>query len=352
MKKIQILLLKNEMPHDHDGWVLSFRKFDQIEFKIIEIFADNWIELIQKEDFDVLVLRPPGRSSFFKQMYDDRVQLLTELYPGKLYPNIDLIKIYENKRYFRDWMLIRNIPHPKTWVFFSKEDAFQFLNTNKNYPLVSKLNIGASGKGVFFLRNKVQAFSEISKLFGEGKRILGAPNLKKGSLLKKIKKILKNPSFVKARLYEYKQQSEEIHKNYCIFQEFIEHSFEWRCVVIGDSYFAHKKLVIDGKSSGTLLKDYGNPPFEILDFVRALSMKHGIDSAAIDIFEHNGAYLVNEIQSFFGQSDRHQMYVDNVPGRYYFENGKCFFEEGSFNDNQCYDLRVKHLLKKFDCKKK
>jgi glutathione synthase/RimK-type ligase-like ATP-grasp enzyme len=340
------------MPYDHDGWVLSLKKFDQIEVKIIELFADNWLELIQKEVVDVLVLRPPGRSSFFKQMYDDRVQLLAELYPGKLYPTIDLVKIYENKRYFRDWMLVRNIPHPKTWVFYSKEDAIQFLNENKNYPLVSKLNIGASGKGVLILQNDFQAVREISFLFGEGKKIIGAPNLRKGSVYKKIRKLLKNPGFVKARLNEYKQQSDEVHKNYCIFQEFIEHSFEWRCVVIGDSYFAHKKLVKDGKSSGALIKDYGNPPLSLLDFVRELSIKHSIDSAAIDIFEHKGYYLVNEIQSFFGQSDPHQMYVDNAPGRYYYENKTWVFQEGSFNDNQCFDLRVKHILDKFDNIKK
>lgn len=340
------------MPHDHEGWIQSFKKFDQIEFKIIEIFADNWLELIQKEVFDVLVLRPPGRSSFFKQMYDNRVQLLAELYPNKLYPNIELIKIYENKRYFRDWMLVRNLPHPKTWVFYSKEDAVQFLQTNNNYPLVSKLNIGASGKGVFFLPNKDQTIREISILFGEGKRIIGAPNLKKGSLLKKIKKILKNPGFVKTRLSEYKQQSEEVHKNYCIFQEFIEHSFEWRCVVIGDSYFAHKKLVKDGKSSGTLLKDYSNPPIALLNFVREISIKHSIDSAAIDIFEHNGSYLINEIQSFFGQSDPHQMYINNIPGRYYYIDKSWVFQEGSFNVNQCFDLRTQHILDIFYSNKK
>ncbi len=340
------------MPNDHDGWVLSFRKFDQIEFKIIEIFTDSWLELIQKEEFDVLILRPPGRSSFYKQMYDDRTQLLAELYPGKLYPNIDLVKIYENKRYFRDWMLVRNIPHPKTWLFYSKDEAMNFLDSNKNYPLVSKLNIGASGKGVTILQNELQAIKVISILFGEGKKIKGAPNLRKGSLFKKIDKLIKNPGFIKARLNEYKQQSDEVHKNYCIIQEFIKHSFEWRCVVIGDSYFAHKKLVKAGMSSGSLLKDYGNPPLSLFAFIRELSEKHSIDSAAIDIFEHNGTYLVNEIQCFFGQSDPYQMFVDNAPGRYYFENDKWIFEEGSFNDNHCFDLRVKHVIDKFIMKKK
>jgi hypothetical protein len=143
---------------------------------------------------------------------------------------------------------------------------------------------------------------------------------------------------------EYKQQSNEVHKNYIIFQEFINHSFEWRCVVIGNSYFAHKKLVKSGKTSGSLLKDYSNPPLSLLNFVRELSINFKIDSAAIDIFEHNGKYLVNEIQCFFGQSDPHQMFVNDKPGRYFFDENKWVFEEGTFNDNQCFDLRLKHAL--------
>ena len=277
-------------------------------------------------------------------MYDDRIQLLSTIYPDKLYPNIDLIRIYENNRYFRDWLIIHQLPHPKTWIYYSKEEAIQFVDKCANFPIVSKLNIGASGKGVTILESKESVFKEIYLQFGEGKRIIGIPNIRKGSILKKLNKLVQNPGFIKSRLKEYKQQSEEVHKNYIILQEFIKHTFEWRCVIIGNSYFAHKKLVKAGKASGSLLKEYGNPPPTLLNFVREISIKHKIDSAAIDIFEHNGTYLINEIQCFFGQSDSHQMYVENLPGRYYFENEKWIFEEGEFNDNKCFDLRLTHAI--------
>lgn len=332
------------MPHDHNGWIISCQKHKNIRWKVVELVAENWFELIQKEPFDLLLLRPPGRSSFFKQIYDDRVQHLSTLYADKIYPSLEQVKIYENKRYFSDWLLVNRIPHPKTSIFYAKEEALHFVNLTKSFPLVSKLNIGASGKGVTILKTKEEAVSEIDKLFGDGKKILGAPNIRKGSLIKKMKKLLKNPRFLIDRMSEYKQQSNELHKNYVIFQEFINHSFEWRCVVIGTSFFAHKKLVKSGKSSGSLLKDYDSPPLSLLNFVKELSVKHKIDSAAIDVFEHGGEYLVNEIQCFFGQSDPHQMFVDNKPGRYCFNDEEWVFEEGSFNDNECFDLRLKHAL--------
>ena len=83
--------------------------------------------------------------------------------------------------------------------------------------------------------------------------------------------------------------------------------------MIGDSYFAHKKLIKSGKTSGSLLKEYVNPPESLLDFIHSLCEDHNIDSAAIDIFEKNESYLVNEIQCFFEQSDEHQMIVNNLP---------------------------------------
>ena len=36
---------------------------------------------------------------------------------------------------------------------------------------------------------------------------------------------------------------------------------------IGDSYFAHKKIVINKKASGSLEKEYVIPPIELLNFV-------------------------------------------------------------------------------------
>ena len=84
-------------------------------------------------------------------------------------------------------------------------------------------------------------------------------------------------------------------------------------VRIGDSFFAHKKLKILEKSSGSLLKNYDSPPLKLLDFVKAITDKHGFYSQAVDIFESERGYLVNEMQCIFGQSDPYQMMVDGRP---------------------------------------
>ena len=132
-----------------------------------------------------------------------------------------------------------------------------------------------------------------------------------------------------------------------IFQEYIPHEFEWRVVRIGDSFFAHKKLKTREKSSGSLLKNYDNPPLELLNFVKEITEKHRFYSQAIDIFESERGYLVNEMQCIFGQSDPYQMLVNGNPGRYRYLDDEWIFEPGDFARNGCYNLRLEFVLIKF-----
>ena len=78
------------------------------------------------------------------------------------------------------------------------------------------------------------------------------------------------------------------------------------------------------------------------------SEKHGFFSLAIDIFESEDGYLVNEMQCIFGQSDPYQMLVDGKPGRYVCNMDKWVFEEGDFAKNACYNLRLEFALNKFN----
>ena len=74
-------------------------------------------------------------------------------------------------------------------------------------------------------------------------------------------------------------------------------------------------------------------------------------SMAIDIFEgKNSGYLVNELQTIFGHiPDKkygtfHRLEVNGIPGRYINKDGKWIFEEGDFNTNQSYDLRLETAI--------
>jgi glutathione synthase/RimK-type ligase-like ATP-grasp enzyme len=345
MKKPLLAILKNESDQDYVLWVASCEKMsNRLDFDVIDLTLNDWIEKVMAKDYDMFLAIPPGVTSLFKQLYDERIWIINNTLSKPIYPTLTEIFIYENKRNLSYWLKVNKIDAPKTYVYYYKNEALDFIKTAK-YPVVSKLNIGASGNGVKFLQDKSEAENYVEQAFSiNGLEFKSGPKLKKGNMLKKVKKVLFKKGYFSNRMKEYKALSSENQRGFVMFQDFVPHSFEWRCVRIGDSYFAHKKVAKKGKASGTLDKSYDNPPLELLDFIDQFSNKFGITSAAIDLFEHNGKYLINEIQCIFGQSDEYQMLVDGKPGRYVRKNDKWFFEEGLFNTNKNYDLRLEHAL--------
>ena len=104
-------------------------------------------------------------------------------------------------------------------------------------------------------------------------------------------------------------------------------------------------MKVKDKASGSLLKNYGNPPLGLLSFVREVTDRFNFRSQAVDLFETApGEYLINEMQCIFGQSDPYQMLVDGKPGRYLWRENQWHFEPGDFNSNESYDLRVNFII--------
>ncbi|MCB0668088.1 MAG: hypothetical protein KDC80_19815, partial [Saprospiraceae bacterium] len=177
-----------------------------------------------------------------------------------------------------------------------------------------------------------------------GGRVTGPNWRKKGLITRAFKKLFK-PSSIMDRLRHYRLERSELQRDFVIFQEFIPHQFEWRCVRIGESFFAHKKMVKGEKASGALLKNYDNPPLELLDFIKEITDRAGFYSLSVDLFvDPDGHFLVNEMQCIFGQSDPYQMLVDGEPGRYRYLDGHWVFEAGDFNQYLSFLLRIDHFI--------
>lgn len=344
MYKKSVAILKNGLPSNHELWVRTCENNPSIDsFEVIDIFSNDWLKQIQSKSFDLILLKPPGKTSFKKKIYDERVFLLKNILDLPVYPSAIEVFLYENKRFLRDWLTANKLPHPETNIFFNQKEAIEFIDAMNFSRIVGKTNIGASGSGVVILKSKKEMLNYINLAFTEGVKNTSGPKIFKGSITKKLKKLTKK-GFVSNRLKEYKISAAETQKDFVILQKYIPHEYEWRCVIIGDSYFAHKKLLVGDKSSGTLKKGYDKVPVTLLNFLKKVSDEHNLKSVAIDLFDQDGTYLINEIQCFFGQSDPYQMLVDDKPGRYIFDDGEWKFEEGMFNTNECYDLRLEHAL--------
>lgn len=161
----------------------------------------------------------------------------------------------------------------------------------------------------------------------------------------RIKSFIINKSYRNQRVSIYIEIYDESQRCSVIFQEYIPHEYEWRVVRIGDSLFAHKKLKKGEKARGSSSKEYGKLPFDLLDFVKEIINKHQLYSQSVDIFESDRGYLINEMQCIFGKSERYQMLINGIPRRYVMIEGNWQFEEGDFNTNESYDLRLETASK-------
>lgn len=344
MRSYKLAILKNETDDAHLMWVKACKKM-HVKFDMIDLSLNNWMEELQKTNYDYYLACPSGTVSYFKTMYDERIYIIDKVLGFSVYPSFDEIALHENKRMLSYWLTSQNISHPKTKVFYKKNDAFDFINKT-SFPVLAKTNIGASGRGVEILKSKKAAVQYINKAFsGTGIKQAAGPNLKMGEIKKRLIYTLKNPNHLLKRLKVYKTVNEDVQKHFIIFQEYISHNFEWRVVKIGNSYFGYKKIKKGDKCSGRKGYIYDPPPFRLLNFVKQLCDKYNFNSMAIDIFEDGkGGYLINEMQTNFGHVQDHICEKDGKPGRFVNVNGKWNFEEGMFNTNLSYDLRLEHVL--------
>jgi glutathione synthase/RimK-type ligase-like ATP-grasp enzyme len=352
MKKYNLAILKNDTPEDHLPWVESCDKFsDRVTYKVIDFMASDWLEKSLAESYDFFLTRAPGRIAYYKQLFDERIYILNKVLGLRVYPTLNELLIYENKRMLSCFVKANNIPHPATRIIYDKQEALEFAK-NCDLPLVAKTNIGAGGSGVKIFKNRKEIIEYVEGSFSvAGIKRTFLPNFRKGDYLKRFMNRMKNVSETVEYFREKKRAATvDPQKWFVIFQEFIQSDYEWRCVVINGDYFGHKKLRTIGEMmSGTSKVSWDVPDPELLHLLKEIMEKNNLWCQAVDLFynEQRG-YLVNELQCFWGSKNPHQMIRDGIPGKFVFRDNTWAYVEGEYNTNNSYDLRLKHVLRMLD----
>ena len=299
-----------------------------IEYIVLDLFSDNWIDKIRKSNVDGILVNVMGALQEHKSMFNERLYIINKELGIPIYPSLKELFLYEDKRMYEYWLTVNRFPHPKTHIFYQKKKAIQFLNDAK-YPLVFKNNGGASASGVQIVKSKLLAKFYAHEIFGivDYRLSLGKVPWKKGGI--------PIPKFGMAQ------------KHYLLIQEYIPIKWEWRIIKIGDSYFGHQKLLKGNFASGSDMVGWVKPPKELLLMIKDLCEKGDFDSMAMDVLESlDSRFFINEIQSLFGSFLPYQMKIKEKPGRFIFNNGDFVFEEGEFNKFGSNLLRVKDFIYK------
>jgi hypothetical protein len=147
-------------------------------------------------------------------------------------------------------------PVVESWIFWSKKEALNWIE-NAVFPLIFKLKGGAGSRNVVLVKTKSQAKRLINRMFHRGIFSRGIPgfgnvkfkdfNLYKtihrwgGNILRKLRDEDISPFW-------------QIHKNYVMFQKFLDkNDFDTRVTIIGKRAFAFRRFsrYKDFRSSGS-----------------------------------------------------------------------------------------------------
>ena len=313
-KSRYVLGIIEEFDNNHLPYIAACENLG-ILYKTLDISGPDWIQVVRGSGCDAFLVWPSFKVSVWKRMFDERLKIMVEEMHRTIYPTYNEVWLNESKLRMSYWLEANNIPHTKTRVFYSHEQALKFAK-DADLPLVVKHDMGSRSAGVEILHDRTELLRYVNHRFGKGLICRGA-------------------------------DSRDSEWGNVLFQEFLPEVAEWRMIRIGESYFGHQKLTDGAFHSGSGKVGWYDPPRVLLDFIRNLTDKAGYTAMNVDIFETpDGRLVVNEIQSHFAAYVESQMYIDGKPGRYLYDysNREWRFEEGVFCRNSCCDLRVKVLL--------
>jgi glutathione synthase/RimK-type ligase-like ATP-grasp enzyme len=185
-----------------------------------------------------------------------------------------------------------NAPFVKTYVFYTKREAMEWLETT-TFPKVFKLRGGAGSVNVSLVKTKRQAQFLVSKAFGKGFTHINRINrlkdriwvLRRDKNMLALKKVLTGI----ARIF-FPNEVEifsHIEKGYIYFQDFIpQNEYDTRLVVVGNKCFGVRRFCRknDFRASGSGVYD-ANPDFintKCIDIAFKVANKIGSQSIAFD----------------------------------------------------------------------
>ncbi|MDN5354457.1 MAG: hypothetical protein PWQ09_1213 [Candidatus Cloacimonadota bacterium] len=279
--------------NEHRSYVESCKELG-IDYEIIDIIGDNWLDEILASDCEGFLCRTPSKFQERKDMFNEKLYVINKMLNKPIYPSYDELYIHENKKMMYYFLKLNGLPHVKTNIFYRKQDYYDFLE-KAEFPIVFKTSIGSTSKGVEIIKTKSRAKKIGRKVFG----ILNN-KLAKGYTPQTTGKIIP----IRARGL--------LQRHFILLQKFVDIKWEWRVVKIGESYFGHQKLLEGYFASGAAKKGWVKPPEELLFLLKRIADENNFYSVSLDVFEtKTGKFVINEIQSIIGQATKHLMIIDN-----------------------------------------
>ncbi|MBN1414290.1 MAG: hypothetical protein JW973_04255 [Bacteroidales bacterium] len=324
-----------------ERWI-SYCEKNSISYKLVNCYSSDIIR--QLSDCDALMWhfnhKGPRESKFAKQL------LFSVMASGKkVFPDFNTVWHFDDKVGQKYLLEALGAPLARSYVFYAKKDALEWINTT-DFPKVFKLRNGAGSDNVKLVRSVCGAKRLVRKAFGRGfKQYEGWSNLRERYRKYRLgKTTLWNVMKGVIRLVhptEYARVTGR-EKGYVYFQDFIPgNNYDIRVVVVGDKAFAIKRMVrkkdFRASGSGTILYEKEHFDDDTVRMAFEVSNNLVAQCIAYDFVYQDGKPLIVEISYGFSMEG-----YDPCVG-YWDRDMK--WHEGKFNP---YGWMVEDLVKSIE----
>ncbi len=124
-----------------------------VRFRVLDLTASDWLRRVVHSGCDAFMATPTTLLGVWRRMHEERLWVVEEDLKKRLCPTFKELFLWESKRRMRDWLVAHEIPHPRTWVFYDRDEAMDFCH-GADFPIVCKTDTGAASSGIFVLRQR------------------------------------------------------------------------------------------------------------------------------------------------------------------------------------------------------
>ena len=217
---------------------------------------DRFIKEVKRKKIDILIGNIPATA------YDTFVEIAKELPNVRFVPSIESQFPNKSKENVTLFCQKHGLNNPKTWIFYDKEEGYNFLRSKADYPIIIKRSYGPSNYGGYYV-HYIRSADEAIKLLDEKKY---------------------NPIYIQEAL-DLKGKDIRVmligHKPVCAF---------WR--VAGEG------MDITNTSQGGYI-DYNNVPMHVLELAVEASKAAKAEYWACDIADIDGKPYILECATAF-----------------------------------------------------
>ncbi len=114
-----------EFWHMHWQYIAACRELD-VSYKLLDISGPDWLDIVDNSGCDAFLRARRSRAAFGSRCMTNVCGSLASCRDYLIFPEVESRSGSGKAREMHDWLAAKDIPHPRTWVFYSLQSGVEF----------------------------------------------------------------------------------------------------------------------------------------------------------------------------------------------------------------------------------